>query len=59
MQKFVNLEPIKKEILTICKAFKLGEFKKLQIRSTNKNGFIFTEFETNKGVYHYYYNDKK
>ncbi len=55
MKKIINLTPIKKEILTICKAFNLGDYKRLSIRSENKLGFIFTEFETTKGIYYHYF----
>ena len=48
---------IKKEILQICKAFNLGSFINM-MKIKENNGFVETEFLTNKGIYTHYYRIK-
>lgn len=51
---------IKTEVLQICEAFGLGEFKELLsfTPSTKVEGYIFTQFETSLGSYNHYFRIK-
>lgn len=51
------MKEIKNEILLICELFKLGEFKSSHSK-IEKNGFVLTEFETDKGTYRHFYKPK-
>jgi hypothetical protein len=52
---------IKTEVLQICEAFNLGEFKGLLSfqPSTKIEGYIFTQFETTTGSYNHYFRVKE
>lgn len=52
---------IKTEVLQICEAFGLGEFKGLLsfTPSTKVEGYIFTQFETSIGIYNHYFRVKE
>lgn len=52
---------IKTEVLLICEAFNLGEFKGLLSfePSSKVDGFIFTQFETDTGRYNHYFKIKE
>ena len=51
---------IKTEVLEICEAFGLGNFRGLLSfePSTKVDGYIFTQFETDLGGYNHYYRIK-
>ena len=57
MNKSSHAAEIKTEVLQICEAFGLGEFKGLLsfTPSTKIDGYIFTQFETSIGSYNHYY----
>lgn len=46
---------LKTELESICEAFKLGAYISSKTINTGLNGFIETEFTTEKGVYRHYF----
>lgn len=49
---------IKTEILQICEAFNLGSYESFKTLTTNINGYVLTEFTTDKGTFKHYYRVK-
>ncbi|AGO48788.1 hypothetical protein Phi46:3_gp044 [Cellulophaga phage phi46:3] len=52
------MKEVKEEVLQICKAFNLGEYKNMVSYSGEVNGFIKTRFETSKGRYNHFFKIK-
>ncbi|AGO49657.1 hypothetical protein Phi13:2_gp047 [Cellulophaga phage phi13:2] len=52
------MKEVKEEVLQICKAFNLGEYKSMVSYSGEVNGFIKTRFETSKGRYNHFFKIK-
>jgi len=46
---------LKTELESICEAFKLGAYISSKTINTGLNGFIETEFTTEKGIYRHYF----
>lgn len=57
MNKSEYSAEIKTEVLQICEAFGLGSFTGLISfePSSKVEGYIFTQFETDLGIYNHYY----